>query len=344
MKESAPFALSTDLARIEVNQSRQVLLPLSLVRRNGFDGEVALTLVGATPAALDLTIKSFPKGKSSELVRFFVPRTERPGTLTLYWKTQAQVAYRRNPIAEERAKAEETAAANETAAAASLLKSVRGELDQAIKKQNQLAETLKKAESQFAKAKAQHASDALRKPGAQKLAAMQAMLKEATQARQKAAARVAETSAKSQAAAARKSAADRELAQANKTAAPQNLTDFAASTPILVTVKAAPIDLKAAVPGGGSLKKGSQISVKVDVKRRKGFAGPVTLGLPLPPGVQGIDAKPITVPAGKNSGVILITAKPNAPPGPLANMVVRAQMDFEGKAEVDAPIGLKVVP
>ena len=111
-----------------------------------------------------------------------------------------------------------------------------------------------------------------------------------------------------------------------------------------MTVKPAPIDLKAAVPGGGSLKKGSQISVKVDVKRRRGFTGPVTLGLPLPPGVQGIDAKPVTVPAGKNSGVLLITAKPNASPGPLANMVVRAQMDFEGKAEVDAPIGLKVVP
>jgi hypothetical protein len=72
--------------------------------------------------------------------------------------------------------------------------------------------------------------------------------------------------------------------------------------------------------------------------------GRVTLILPLPPGLQGIDAQPVTVPAGKNSGVIVITAKPNAPPGPLANMVVRAQMDFEGKAEVDAPIVLKVVP
>jgi hypothetical protein len=344
MKESAPFALSSDLARIEVNQSRQVLLPLSLARRNGFDGEVAMTLVGATPAALDLTIKSFPKGKSSELVRFFVPRTERPGTLTLYWKTQAPVAYRRNPFAEERAKAEEIAATKEAAAAASLLKTARGELDQAIKKQNQLAETLKIAKSQLGTAKVQRVSDAQRKSDTQKLAALQATLKEVTQARQKAAARVAETSANSQAAAARKSAADRELAQATKTATPQNLTDFAASTPILVTVKAAPIDLKAAVPNGGSLKKGSQISVKVDVKRRKGFTGPVTLGLLLLPGVQGIDAKPVIVPAGKNSGVLLITAKLNAPQGPLANMAVRAQMDFEGKAEVDAPIGLKVVP
>ena len=106
-----------------------------------------------------------------------MPRTERPGTLTLYWKTQAQVAYRRNPFAEERAKAEEAAAAKEAAAAAAVLKTARGELDQAIKKQNQLAETLKTAKSQLGAAKAQPASDALRKSDTQKLASLQATLK-----------------------------------------------------------------------------------------------------------------------------------------------------------------------
>jgi hypothetical protein len=89
LKESAPFQLTTDVAHIVVNQSRQVLLPLTLVRRDGFDGDVAMTLVGATPDSLNLTIKSFPKGKSSELVRFFVPRTQRPGSLTLRWLTAA---------------------------------------------------------------------------------------------------------------------------------------------------------------------------------------------------------------------------------------------------------------
>jgi hypothetical protein len=344
MKESAPFALSTDVARIVVNQSRQVLLPLSLARRNGFDGEVTMALVGAAPASLDLTIKAFPKGKSTELVRFFVPRSERAGTMALYWKTQAQVAYRRNPFAEERAKAEQAAAAKEAAEAASLLKVARSDLDQAIKKQGQCAETLKRAKSQLAPAKAKPASEATRKASQQKLAEAEAALKAANQARQKAAARVAETSAKSKAAATRKSAADREYKQAKNAAAPHNLTDFATSTPILLTVSPAPIDLKAAVPGGGKLKKGGQIPVKIDVKRRKGFTGPVTLGLPLPPGLKGIEAKPVTVPASKTSAVVLITAGPSAPPGPLANLVVRAQMEFEGKAEVDAPIRLKIVP
>ena len=236
MKESAPFQLSTDVARVEVNQSRQVLLPLSLARRNGFDGEVALTLVGATPASLGLTIKSFPKGKSAELVRLFIPRFERAGTVTLYWKTQAPVAYRRNPEAQERAKTAQAAAAKEAAETAALAKNASSELDRATKNQNQSADALKKAKAQ--------------------LAAAEAAAKSAAQARQKAATRVAETAAKSQAAAARKAAADRELAQATTAAAPKTLTDFAPSTPILLTVKPAPIDLKAVVSGGGALKKG----------------------------------------------------------------------------------------
>jgi hypothetical protein len=162
--------------------------------------------------------------------------------------------------------------------------------------------------------------------------------------KQKAAARLAETTAKSTAAAARKAAADRELAEATKAAAPRNLIDFAPSTPILLTIRPAPIDLKVVVPGGGSLKKGGRISVKIDVRRRKGFTGPVTIGVPLPPGVKGIDAKPLTIPANKNDAVVAITADASATPGQLANMVVRAQMDYQGKAEVDAPISLKVVP
>jgi hypothetical protein len=324
MQESAPFQLSTDVARVEVNQSRQVLLPLSLARRNGFDGDVTLTLVGATPASFGLTIKSFPKGKSAELVRLFVPRFERAGTVTLYWNMSAAVAYRRNPEAQERAQTEQAAAAKEAAAAAVLAKDAKSELDRATKKQTQCADTLKKTKTQRA--------------------AAEAAAKSAAEAKQKAAARVAETAARSQAAAARKTAADRELAEATKAAAPQNLTDFAPSTPILLTVKPAPIDLKAVVTGRGSLKKGGQISVKIDLKRRKGFTGPVTLGVPLPPGVKGIHAKPLTIPANKNAGVMSITADAAAAPGPLANMVLRAQMEFQGKAEVDAPLSLKVVP
>jgi hypothetical protein len=451
MKESAPFQLSTDVARVEVNQSRQVLLPLSLARRNGFDGDVPMTLVGATPGSLDLQIKAFPKGKSAELVRFFVPRLSRPGMVTLYWKTQAQVAYRRNLFAEERAKTEQAAAAKEAAEAVAAAKNAQGDLDLATKNHGRCAETLKVAKARLATAQlalshaaesakaaldhraklelsrfeaaavveaAAKVADFARKSADEALGAaksasettkVQAELKaaaaakvaiqarktaddavaaakssvvalaaadrtladlrtaakkspadaqaarksvaeaevamvSAVRAREKAAARVTVTTAKSQATAALKSAADQKLAQATKAAAPQNLSDFAPSTPILLYVKPAPIDLKAVVPNGGSLKTGGQISVKVNVRRRSGFTGPVTIGLPLPPGVTGIKAKPLTLPANKTDGVVAITADATATPGSLANMVLRAQMDYQGTAEVDAPISLKVVP
>jgi hypothetical protein len=68
------------------------------------------------------------------------------------------------------------------------------------------------------------------------------------------------------------------------------------------------------------------------------------LSLALPDGRKGITAAPVTVPADKKEAVISIAADAGAAPGALANVVVRAEMDFQGKAAVDAPITLNVVP
>jgi hypothetical protein len=342
INEPAPFQLSTDVVRVEVNQSRQILLPLALTRRTGFDGDVAMALVGATPESLGLTQKAFPKGKTAELVRCFVPRNERARSVTLYWKLQAPVAYRRNVEAFNRATSDQAAAAKEATTLAAALKSAQSEFDQASRKQKQQGDALTKAKAKLAAA--QKSPPANRKAAVEAVAQAEAALQAATKVAKAASAKVTDATASSKAADARKAAADRELAEATKASAPQQLVDFPTSTPILLTVKPAPVELKASVPGGGSLKKGSQISVKVDVKRRRGFAGPVTLGLPLPPGVKGVAAKPVTIPANKTSGVIAVTADAAAPTGALANVVIRAEMEFQGKAEVDAPIDLKIVP
>jgi hypothetical protein len=288
-----------------------------------------------------LTLKAFPKAKSAELVRCFIPRNERPGTVTLYWKLQAPVAYRRNLEAFERAKTEQAAAAGEASTLAATLKKAQSDLDQASRTLNQQADGLKQAKAKLAAAKMPVAASRAALRDAAKL---DAALKSATLARQAAVGRLAEATARSKSAAAAKAAADRELAEVTKASAPQQLVDFPMSTPIMLTVKPAPLELKANVPGGGSLKKGRQISVKVDLKRRRGFAGPVTLVLPLPPGVKGIAAKPITIAASKTSADVAITADASAPTGALANLVIRAEADFQGRAEVDAPISLKIVP
>jgi hypothetical protein len=49
------------------------------------------------------------------------------------------------------------------------------------------------------------------------------------------------------------------------------------------------------------------------VKRQNGFAGPVTLTLPLPPNVTGVKAEPVTIPADQTAGTLIIDAAGDAP-------------------------------
>jgi len=452
LKEQAPFQVTSDATRIEVNQGRQVLLSLKAARRLGFDADLALTMVGlSNKSNIDVQAKPIPKGKSDDLVRLFVKENATLGTYSLYLKAQAQVQYRRNPFADDRAKAEQAAAAEAANAAAEAAKKGAEALDAAAKKlaadnealkgavaavpvaekastdaqaavkaatdahaaavaAAQSTQTMAEAAARVAAVARQRADEAAANAKsateadqagaqataeaaaglaalAQKLAdeqraaaksaeearaAAEKQLADANAAAQKAAEAVAaakkgvvdaeavvkasteakaaaeavakETDAKSKAAAAVKEAADKKAAETAKASAPQKVNDFAPSTPIVLVVKRAPANLSAAVPNKGELKRGTKIEVKVGVKRVNGFAGPVTLSLPLPPGVAGVTAAPVTIPADKEEGVMTIEAAADATEGDLAHMVIRGAMEFEGQAEVDAPIALKVVP
>ncbi len=450
MKETAPFQLSTDVARLEVNQGRQILLPLKLVRRNGFDGDVTMTLAGLAIGNLNIQNKAFPKGRSEELLRMLVARGTRPGTYAIYWNLQAPVSYRRNIFALERAEREQTAAAKAAADAAAQAKTAGGLKEQATKKlaeltaaikplkarATELERTLADAQRRYkslaenkakpksaainqatalaettarvadvarksaeeAEANVQSSSESARPElkaraaAARQLAAelqksadeaaakarpagaapsgankqpsladftklvaesetahrrltdAETSLKSATEAKKQADSQAATVQARSQQLAAAKSAADTRLAQAKQTAAPKATTDFPPSTPILLTVKAAPFDVSASVAKGGKLKRGEQVDVKVKVRRTRTFKGPVTVELPLPPGVTGIKADAVTIPAQKSEAVLRIAAEKTAKPGPVANLVVRGAAQFEGQAEVDAPITLQVNP
>jgi hypothetical protein len=106
----------------------------------------------------------------------------------------------------------------------------------------------------------------------------------------------AETDAKSKAAAAVKAVADKKAADTAKAAEPQNLNDIVPSTPIILTVKRAPVNLTAAVPDNGVLKRGAKADVKVTVQRVNGYATS-HVSLPLPRG-EG-SAAPVIIPPDK---------------------------------------------
>ncbi len=381
MEEPSPYQITTDVHRVEANHNRQILVPVKIARRNGFDQPVNITVQGQPPNA-QVENKPIPKEKNDEVFRLFIPPNAPVGTYVTYLTGQAAVSYRKNPAKADRTKAEFTAAEQAANAAAEALKTATATKDAAIKKAADDAANLKKLteakqQSDKALADAQAAEkvaaegvknagdNADLKAAAEKklvdsqLAAKTALDaqtaaeksradaelvgKQADEAKVKAEAETKVADDKNKAATAEKAAADQRFKAADAYAKAANLNFHPTTTPIVITVKPAPYTLTAAPADGGSVKVGSKIEVKCEVKRQNGFTGPVTLNLPIPPNVAGIKAEPVVIPADQTAGVLIVEAAGDAAEAQLANMVVRATSQFEGEAAVDQPVNLKIV-
>jgi hypothetical protein len=138
--------------------------------------------------------------------------------------------------------------------------------------------------------------------------------------------------------------AEKAATDAENAAKPQNKNFTPPSTPIIIEVTAAPLKLAVNVPDSGNLKRGASIEITATITRQNGFTGPVTLSLPLPPGVAGLSAPEVTIPADQTEATLTITAAGDATEGQLPNMVLRAAADFAGPAAVDAPMTLTIQP
>ena len=68
-----------------------------------------------------------------------------------------------------------------------------------------------------------------------------------------------------------------------------------------------------------------------------------TLELVPPPGVTGLAAEKVTIPADKTEGTLIITATADATEGQIANAVIRASSDFDGAvAASDGAVAINV--
>ncbi|MDB4786551.1 MAG: hypothetical protein P8M30_10125 [Planctomycetaceae bacterium] len=139
-----------------------------------------------------------------------------------------------------------------------------------------------------------------------------------------------------------KTNADKNLQTVTNANKAKNVNLTVPSTPVVLVVSEAPYEVVIAAPDSGNLKKGASIDVKVTVKRIPRFDGPVTVSLPLPPGVTGLKADPLTIPPDQTEGILKIHADGTAPDGKPANLVIRGKADFLGKASVDAPLSLNL--
>jgi len=378
--ENAPFQVKTDVHRVTANHSRQVLVPVKAIRREGFDADIPLTFIGQ-PQNVQIENKPIKKGTGEEVYRIFVPPNAPVGTYVMYLASQAQVSYRRNPQKADRLKVEFDAAEKAANEAVELQKAGVAKRDEATKLAAASAETLKQAtEAKAAADKALTAAQAAEKAAAEavtkagedatakaeaekKLVEAQAATKVANDAVTAAEQARVDADAKSKAAAeaktaaeneakqadekvkatmAEKAAADKRFKDADTAAKAKNVNFMPTTTPIVLTIKPAPCTLTATPADGGKLKQGTKVEVKVGIKRQNDFAGPVTLTLDVPPNIKGIAAAPVTVAPDQAEGTLAIEATAEAPEGAIANLVVRAAAEFDGAALVDQPVAITV--
>lgn len=153
---------------------------------------------------------------------------------------------------------------------------------------------------------------------------------------------VVDTTAAVTAATAKQKAAEAKAAETAKIATPANIVVFTPAAPVTVTVKPGPATLGVTPANNGMVKKAEKLEVKVAVNRINNFAGPVTLGLALPPGIAGLTAESVTIPADAKEGTLVVSVAPEAPEGAIANLMVRGTLDFGGQTFVDQPLPLTV--
>ncbi|WP_166831325.1 hypothetical protein [Thalassoroseus pseudoceratinae] len=341
--ETAAFQVTTTPQDITANQSRQILVPLKLDKRNGFDTDVKLAVAGVPKNAnIEVPAVTIKKGETETLLRVFVKDNAKVGDYTVYLNGQAQVSYARNPAAVTRAKADQSHIDGKIKETQTKINTAKEALKKATESEKANQELVKKSKQAVDEAKKQKQPDEAIQKAEQAVKDAEAKLQAATNDKNTAAAAVKTAEGELKNFQNIKKQIDAEVKKVEAAAKPKNINVTNPSSPIVIRVRPSPVKLKAAVPNGGALKRGAKIDIKVTVTRQNNFQGPVKLSLPLPPNVTGLSAAEVTIPAGQNEGVLTVQADGNATEGALANLVIQAAMEFEGQAAVDVPVTLKV--
>ena len=417
MRDEQPFHVEPGIVTAEMTQDQQLLIPLKLTRRAGFDNKVDIAFAGQ-PGNVDIPKVAIEKGKDSAVARFYFKENAAVGPATLLMYVTGQVPYRRRIWLVSQAQEKVKAATDQLAATQKKLTDAKAVQEAGTKKVAELTAMLKtydeqlKAEKTAMKTAQQELNKAvagkveatkqllalqekLKAVSAQKTEDVDAAIKaveEATAAvvaatkpvtalstklqtlsgqvaakkklvdqkvaqvnsakaemtkqqvtveKAKADVVAAEANVKAQEAA--KKAADEEVKKAEAATKPQNKNYRTIAVPVRLNVHTTPGKVAAAVPNSGAIKKGTAVDVKVTLTRKNNFAGAVKVALVLPDGVTSVTSNTVDIAADKTEAVLKLTAAGDAAAGDIANAVIRATGEFNGRqASFDAPIGLKV--
>lgn len=104
MKDPQPFTVRFGLTEAVMHQDQQLLIPVTLTRRNGFNGKVDVAFTGQ-PGNVDVAAVSFAPDVTTATARLFFKENAGVGAAQLLAYATGPVKYRRNPWMAERAHA-----------------------------------------------------------------------------------------------------------------------------------------------------------------------------------------------------------------------------------------------
>ncbi len=107
MKDDQPFTVSFGAAEAVLHQDQQLLIPVTLTRRNEFNGKVDVAFTGQ-PGNVDVPAVSFAADVTTATARLFFKENAVVGPAQLLAYATGPVKYRRNPWMAERAHAHVT--------------------------------------------------------------------------------------------------------------------------------------------------------------------------------------------------------------------------------------------
>jgi hypothetical protein len=329
---------------LEMCKAGKVQVPLKLVRRGDFKGNVVLTPSTLPPNVRPSNVTLDPNATAGNL-EINLPPNVPPGTYSFSVLGTTQISYSRNPEAVKAATdrkavvdkvvGELDAASKASLAAKAAAEKKAAESDEAAKKSHELAQAAEKA-AQEAAAKAKAAADA--KAAAEK-AAVDADAQAKAAAEAKAAALQAATAAeaKLKEAAAVQQAVAKAVTDATNKAKPANINLAAPSPTVTLKVTSAPITLNA-IPSGSAIKQGGSLELPVTINRLYSYADAVQIKAKLPAEAKGLKIADLSIAAGQSEAKLVVQAAADAAPGTYS-INIQAVSKYNGQ---DLPVAQDV--
>lgn len=341
--ETAPFFVDVGGNPVlEMSKAGKVEVPVKVIRRGDFKGNVALVPNAVPPNVKPPTVTLDEKTAEGKLEIALPPNTP-PGTYSFTLLATTQVNYARNPEAVTEATARKTAVDKivaERAAAAKAATDAKAaaekkaaDMQTAVEKARQTAEAAAKAAAEAdakakAAAEAKAAADKAKADAQKAMADAEAQAKAASEAKAAAEKAAAEADAKSKEAAEVQKAVDKQVADATNAAKPKAINVAVPSPTLTLKVTDAPITMELTAPAAA--KPGTTVEVPVKIARLYGFADAVTIKTKATSAEKDFKVADVTLAADAGEGKIAVEIGPEAKPGNYT-FAVTATCKFNGQ-------------